>query len=181
MLNTLSDVYLTADGAPTEPESDLSLHIIIKTAFLCKLQSLIVLFGGLMVLSHFVEAFSFEQVDHVLVALPDLILYFLHRAEGLINVIQLIADLCDPQVHLLFVEVFVKLNDLIEMAQTGLKLALHLIDQAKSVMTGFLGLFRFFSDHLFAFGLVPAQPSIEVQLLFFVLLLIGLLSVVSYL
>ena len=95
MLDTLSDVYLAANGAPTESERDLSLHIIIKTAFLCKLQSLIVLFCGLVVLSHFVEALSFKQVDHVLVALPDLILYFLHRAEGFINVIQLVADLCD--------------------------------------------------------------------------------------
>ena len=69
-----------------------------------------------MVLPHFVEALSFKQVDHVLVALPDLILHFLHRAEGFINVIQLIADLCDSQVHLLFVEVFVKLDNLIEMA-----------------------------------------------------------------
>ena len=54
-------------------------------------------------------------MKHVLVICSQLIFNFCHRAERLVNIIELVANLSDSKVNLLLVKVRIYLSDLIQV------------------------------------------------------------------
>ena len=104
-------------------------------------------------------------MEHVLVVRLEIPFHGCHGAERLVDVVELVADLSDPQVDLLLAKVGVELDHLVEVGEARFQLALGLLDQAEAVMAALLILDVLRLRSSGRLRLIPAKPTVEVLLL----------------
>ena len=103
-----------------------------------------------------VIALTSEQVQHVLVLLWHVVLHFGQSALSLLNIVQLVVDLRDPQVDLLLVEVGIELDNLVEVREGRVEEATRPVDESEAIV-GSLPRFRLIRiSHIHRLVLVPS-------------------------